>query len=121
MPKGGAAKLIARDARKHKEERRVKVRTNKASTKNQHEYLRRKKKRKTRKNSFDNEDIFGHDGGEKAEIEPSVTDTFYQEFMNSPNYILTSQPKLIEELSSESDEEVEVKEDLNNAKDTKIN
>ena len=82
--------------------------------------MRRKKKKKKRRNSFDNEDIFGHEA-DKAELEPSVTDTFYQEFMHSPNYILTSQPKLIEELSSESEEDYEISLELIQTKDSKIN
>ena len=40
MPKGAAAKFIARDLRKHKEERRKKIKKKGGAHDNQHEYLR---------------------------------------------------------------------------------
>ena len=59
MPKAGAAKLIARDARKHKEERRMKVKTKQSTHKNQKEFLRRKKgKGKRKAGGIDTNDLF---------------------------------------------------------------
>ena len=60
MPKAGAAKLIARDNRKHKEERRVKVKTKVSTHKNQKEFLKRKKRKvKKRGHGIDTNELFG--------------------------------------------------------------
>ena len=106
MPKAGAAKLIARDARKHKEERKVKVKQKGTTHKNRGEFAKRRKKKKTKKTTeIDNDDLFGNNARNRKELTYSLTDELYQQFQNSPNYMLSIQPSLIEELSSESEEE----------------
>ena len=102
MPKAGAAKLIARDARKHKEERRVKVKAKQTKHQNQHEFLRKKRKvRKKRGNGIDNDDLFGQATASKKDLGYSLTDELYRKFQSSADYMLTIQPKLIEENSDE--------------------
>ncbi len=106
MPKGAAAKLIARDQRKHKEERKVKVKNKRVTKKNQHEYLKRKKQRGKKGKGVDINDIFKSGGiGDDFDVAHTYTDDIYQNFLESKDFMLTFQPQLIEELSSESEEE----------------
>lgn len=108
MPKGNAAKIIARDLRKHGSNRRKKIKTKSNKHTNQHEFLMQTT-RKMSGNIVDENDLLllsdGSDLSNMGEPEETVTSTIYSTLMNDKDFLLTFQPKKIEE---NSDDEIEV-------------
>lgn len=111
MPKGNAAKIIARDLRKHGKERQKRLKTKSNKHKNQHEFLRvSNRKALSSKHQIDENDLLGFSDGEESSQDggeaqkETVTSAVYNQLMNDKDFLLSFQPKKIEDVS---DDEVE--------------
>ena len=103
MPRAQAAKVIARDLRKHKEQRRRKIKNKATTHTNQHEFLRSSTRKKSKRHQVNDGDLLSDESdfsvlhrGEEEE-KNTVTNSLYSALLKDPDFLLTLQPRMYEE------------------------
>ena len=108
MPKGNAARFIARDIQKNREKRRKRIKTKANTHQNQHEFLRistRKKMQKRHDN--DSELLMSQSEDDFSDLDdenkPTATSRKYEQIMKDPAFLLSMQPRMFEDTESEDE------------------
>ena len=103
------AKMIARDLQKNKEKRRKRIKTKANTHNNQHDFLRISTRKKMQNHADNDSELLSYQSQDDLsdldeENKPTKTSKMYEKIMKDPNFLLSMQPRMFENESSEDEE-----------------